>query len=162
MDQAGGKPEPLTKRREGMTFAPEWSAEGTHLAFSDKDGKSPFPPQSDEVTVEEKKAEGEGKAEEKKPGAAGKAADEKAEAKDKDEKKATPFRVDFEGLGSRVTRAPIEGDNIRGFAVGKGYLVYTVAGAPFYGRDSYAKPALKLYSLKDRKESTRPSGRRTR
>ena len=39
VDQAGGKPEPLTKGRQGMTYAPEWSAEGTHLAFSDKDGK---------------------------------------------------------------------------------------------------------------------------
>jgi tricorn protease len=271
LDQAGGKPEQMTKGRQGMTYAPEWSAEGTHLAFSDKDGKlfvltladrkvvevadeargllrdyawspkgaylafsmsddnesrsihvwsaldgkvhrvtdelfneespawdpegeflfylsdrefapqisfeynyalnrttgiyaftlkkdgkSPFPPQSDEVTFGEKKEEGEGK-DEKKP-EAGKADDEKAEAKDEDEKKeekkTAPFRVDFEGLGSRVTRAPIEADNIRGFAVGKGYLVYTVTGAQFYGRDSYAKPTLKLYSLKDRKEST--------
>jgi tricorn protease len=112
-----------------------------------KDGKSAFPPQSDEVTLEEKKAEGEAKADEKKP-----EADTKTEAKA--EKKETPFRVDFDGLGSRLTRVPIEGDNVRGLAAGKGHLVYAVAGAPFYGRDSYAKPALRLYSLKDRKEST--------
>ncbi len=271
VDQAGGKPEPLTKGRQGMTYAPEWSAEGTHIAFSHKDGglfvvtladrkvvevardergtirdyawspkgaylafskgdpdesrsihvwsatdgalhrvtdelfneespawdldgehlfylsdrdfapqistfewnfatnrttgiyavtlkkdgKSPFPPQSDEVTFEEKKAEGEAKPEEKKPAADdGKDDDAKAEAKDKPAKKETPFRIDFEGLGSRVTRVPIEGDNIDGLAVGKGHLLYTVTGAPFYGRDSYVKPALKLYSFKDRKEST--------
>jgi tricorn protease len=268
VDQAGGKPEQLTKGREGMKYAPEWSAEGTHIAFSDKDGKlfvvtladkktvevadeargllrdyawspkgaflafsmsddnesrsihiwsaadgkvrrvtdelfneespawdpegeflfylsdrdfapqistfewnyatsrttgiyaltlkkdgeSPFPPESDEVTFGDKKDE----SEDKKPEAA--KTDEKAEPKGRDEKKedkkAAPFRIDFEGLGSRVTRAPIEADNIRGFAVGKGYLVYTVAGARFYGRDSYAKPTLKLFSLKDRKEST--------
>jgi tricorn protease len=268
VDQAGGKPEQLTKGREGMKYAPEWSAEGTHIAFSDKDGKlfvvtladrkvvevadeargllrdyawspqgaylafsmtdenesssihvwsaadgkvhrvtdelfneespawdpegeflfylsdrefapqistfewnyatsrttgiyavtlkkdgkSPFPPESDEVTLGEKKDEGE----DRKPESA--KADEKAEPKGKDEKKeekkAAPFRIDFEGLGSRVTRAPIEADNIRGFAVGKGYLVYTVAGARFYGRDSYAKPSLRVFSLKDRKEST--------
>ena len=76
-----------------------------------------------------------------------KAADAKAEGKGKPEKKETPFRIDFEGLGSRVTRVPIEGDNINGLAVGKGHLLYTVTGAPFYGRDSYAKPTLKLYSL---------------
>jgi tricorn protease len=249
VDQAGGQPEQVTKGRQGMTYTPEWSAEGTHLAFSDKDGKlfvltladrkvveiaddergqirdyawspkgaflafsmsdanesssihvwsatdgkvhrvtdetfneespawdpegeflfylsdrdfapqisaeynyalnrttgiyavtlktdgkSAFPPQSDEVTFEEKKDEGEKKGDEKKPEA--------------------PFRVDFDGLGSRVTRAPIEADNIRALAVGKGHLLYTVTGAPFYGRDSYAKPALKIYSLKDRKEST--------
>lgn len=261
VDQAGSKPEQITKGGEGMRYAPEWSAEGTHLAFSDKDGKlfvvaladkklveiaddergmirdyawspkgaylafsmtdannsrsihiwsaddgklhrvtdelfgeespawdpegeflfhlsdrdfapqisgfewnfatsrttgiyaltlkkdgkSPFPPQSDEVTFEEKKAEGAEKA---------KSEDEKAGAKDKPEKKEVPFRIDFEGLGSRITRAPIEGNNLDGLAVGKGHLVYTVVGAPFYGRDSYAKPALKLYALKDRKEST--------
>ncbi len=271
VDQAGGKPEQVTKGREGTTYAPEWSAEGTHLAFSDKDGKlfvlpladrkvveiaddergmirdytwspkgaylafsmsdanesrsihvwsatdgtvhrvtddlfneespawdlegeflfylsdrdfapqistfewnfatsrttgiyavtlkkdgkSPFPPQSDEVTLEEKKAEGEAKPEEKKPEADEKETEAKAaDVKDKPKKKETPFRIDFDGLGSRVTRVPIEGDNINGLAVGKGHLLYTVTGAPFYGRDSATKPALKLYSFKDRKEST--------
>jgi tricorn protease len=259
VDQAGGKPEQLTKGREAMTYAPEWSAEGTHIAFSDKDGKlfvlnladrkvveiaddergqirdyawspkgaylafsmsdpnqsrslhiwsatdgtlhrvtdeifneespawdlggeslfylsdrefapqistfewnyatsrttgvfaltlrkdgkSPFPPQSDEVTIGEKKAGDE----QKEPGA------DEAKA-DPEKKAAPPFRIDFEGLGSRVTRVPIEADNINGLAAGKGHIIYTVTGAPFYGRDSYAKPALKLYSFKDRKETT--------
>jgi tricorn protease len=259
VDQAGGTPERLTKGRQGMTYAPAWSAEGTHLAFSDKDGKlfvltladrklieiaderrglltdyawsprgaylafsmsdpngsssihiwsaadgqlhrvtddlfneqspawdpegeslyylsdrafapqissfewnfatsrttsiyaltlrkdgkNPFPPQSDEVTPEEKKAE-DAKAVDKKP------ADPKAEAA----KKETPFRIDFEGLASRVTRVPIEADNIDALAAGKGQLVYTVSGAPFYGRDSFPKTRLVLYTLKDRKEST--------
>jgi tricorn protease len=272
VDQAGGKPEQLTKGRQGMTYAPEWSAEGTHLAFSDKDGrlfvvvladrkvvevaddergmirdyvwspkgaylafsmtdpnesrsihvwsaadgtlrrvtddvfneespawdldgehlyylsdrdfapqissiewnyagnrttglfaltlkrdgKSPFPPQSDEVTLDEKKAEGEKKVEgDTKAEGEEKADEKKPEAGEKAEKKKeTPFRIDFEGLASRVTRVPLDGENVGSLAVGKGHLLYTVAGAPFYGRDSYAKPALKLYSLKDRKEST--------
>ena len=269
VDQAGGKPEAVTRGRQGMIYAPEWSAEGTHLAFSDKDGKlfvltlagrtlalvadderalirdyawspkgaylafsmtdannsrsihvwsagdatlhrvtddvfneegpawdldgdflyylsdrdfapqisgfewnfatnrttgifavtlrkdgkSPFPPQSDEVTFDDKKTDGEAKSEDEKPDA-DKASDVKADAKDKAKKKDTPFRIDWEGLGSRVTRVPIDGDNIDGLAVGKGHLVYGVTGAPFYGRDSYAKPALKLYSLKDRKATT--------
>jgi tricorn protease len=269
VDQAGGKPEQLTKGRSGMTYAPAWSAEGTHLAFSDKDGKlfvltladrrlleiaddergqirdyvwspkraylafsmsdpnesrslhvwsaasqklqrvsdelfneeqpawdldgdylyylsdrdfapqissfewnyatsrttgiyaltlrkdgkSPFPPQSDEVTFGEEKAEGEAKGDDKKPADA-RADDERAGAKDEAEKKETPFRVDFEGLGSRVTRVPVEADNIQSLAVGKGHIVFHVSGAPFYGRDSYAKPALKLFALKDRKTTT--------
>jgi len=269
VDQAGGKPEQVTKGRQGMTYAPEWSAEGTHLAYSDKDGKlfvltladrkvtlvadeergllrdyswspkgaylafsmtdanqsrslhvwsasdatlhrvtdeifneqrpawdldgdflyylsdrdfapqisgfewnyatnrttgifavtlrkdgkSPFPPQSDEVSLDDKKAEGETKAEDEKPDA-DKAGDVKAEAKDKPKKKETPFRIDWDGLGSRATRVPIDGDNVSGLAVGKGHLVYSVIGAPFYGRDSYAKPQLKLYSLKERKATT--------
>ena len=269
VDQAGGKPEQVTKGRQGTTYAPEWSAEGTHLAFSDKDGKlfvltladrtitlvadeerglirdyswspkaaylafsmtdvnesrsvqvwsasdatlhrvtdatfneespawdldgdflyylsdrdfapqisgfewnfatsrttgifavtlrkdgkSPFPPQSDEVSLDDKKAEGETKAEDEKADAA-KPGEDKAEAKDKPKKKETPFRIDWDGLGSRVTRVPIDADNIDGLAVGKGHLVYGVSGAPFYGRDSYAKPQLKLYSFKDRKATT--------
>jgi len=268
-DQAGGKPEQVTKGRQGMTYAPEWSAEGTHLAFSDKDGKlfvlaladrkvvevaddergqirdyswspkgaylafsmtdanelrsihvwsaseaklyrvtdelfneespawdldgdflyylsdrdfapqistfewnyatsrttgiyaltlrkdgkSPFPPQSDEVTLDEKKPEGEAKSDQKEA-EGGKPAGAKPEAKDEAKKKETPFRIDFDGIGARVTRAPIDADNIGSLAVGKGHLVYRVSGAPFYGRDSYMKPALKLYSLKDRKAST--------
>ncbi|HLA76048.1 MAG TPA: S41 family peptidase [Vicinamibacteria bacterium] len=273
VDQAGGKPEQITKGGEGMRYAAEWSAEGTHLAFSDKDGKlfvvaladrkpieiaddergmirdyawspkgaylafsmadanqsrsihiwsavdgkvhrvtddlfneespawdpegeslfyvsdrdfapqisgfewnfatsrstgiyaltlkkdgkSPFPPQSDEVTFEEKKAEGSEKAkagDKKKDEPEGKTETKDDTAKDKPEKKEVPFRIDFEGIGSRVTRAPLEGNNIEGLAVGKGHLVYTAVGAPFYGRDSYTKPALKLYAFKDRKEST--------
>ena len=118
-----------------------------------KDGKSPFPPQSDEVTFDDKKAEGETKAEDEKPDA-DKASDEKPDAKDKPKKKETPFRIDWDGLGSRVTRVPVDGDNVDGLAVGKGHLVYGVTGAPFYGRDSYAKPQLKLYSFKDRKATT--------
>jgi tricorn protease len=93
-----------------------------------KDGKSPFPPQSDEVTFDSKKAEGETKAEDEKPDAA-KPGEDKAEAKPKPKKKETPFRIDWEGLGSRVTRVPIDGDNIDGLAVGKGHLVYSVTGA---------------------------------
>jgi tricorn protease len=262
VDEKGGKPEQLTKGGEGMRYAPEWSAEGTHVAFSDKDGKlyvvaladrkvveiadderdlirdyawspkgaylafsmseandnrslhvwsasdgkvhrvtdatfdeeqpawdpdgeylyylsarefapqisqvewnyagnrmigifaialkkdgkNPFPPQSDEVT---EKKEGEDKSPETKSEPTG-----KPDAKDKSEKKETPFRVDFDGLASRVTRVPVDADDIDGLAVAKGYIVYTKEGAPFYGRDSYQKPALTLFSLKDRKEST--------
>lgn len=34
-----GKPEQLTSGGKAMRYAAEWSADGTHLAFSDKDGK---------------------------------------------------------------------------------------------------------------------------
>jgi tricorn protease len=282
VDQAGGKPEQITKGREGTTYAPEWSADGTHLAFSDKDGKlfvvaladrkpveiaddergairdytwspkgaflafsmsdtnesrslhvwsaqdrtahrvtdelfneespawdldgeflfylsdreyapqistfewnyatnrttgvyaltlkkdgkSPFPPQSDEVTLGDLK-----KADDDTPEVGGKAKAGAAPAKDGDEdgeapkdadkaakkdekKKETPFRIDFDGLGSRVTRAPIEADNIGALAAGKGHLLYVVRAAPFYGRDPYTRPSLKIFSLKERKAST--------
>jgi tricorn protease len=112
-----------------------------------RDGPSPFPPQSDEVTPE--------KADEK-PAGAGKAEDkekDKDKAK-KDDKPAKPLRIDFEGLAQRVTRAPIEPANIDGFVATKGQLLFGRTGAPFYGRDPDPKTALVLYSIKDRKESS--------
>jgi tricorn protease len=272
IDQAGGRPEPVTSGGQAMRYAPEWSAEGTHIAFSDKDGrlyvlsladkklvqiaddprgmirdytwsprgaylafsmndvsgtrslhiwsatdgqvhrmadetfneeapswdpegehlyyqserqfaplisqvewnfagarmtglfaltlkkdgKSPFPPPSDEVTFGEKKDEAK-----KEAGPSGK--DDKAvEGKDKGkaepEKKETPFRIDFDGLASRVTRVPVEADNYQGVVATKGHLLYVKADAPFYGRDPRAKATLVLYSIKDRKESTLAEG----
>ena len=273
VDQAGGKPEQVTSGGQAMRYAPEWSAEGTHLAFSDKDGrlyvvtladrkivqvaddprgmirdytwspkgaylafsmndasgtrslhvwsaadaqvhrvtddvfneyapswdpegeylyyqserqfapqisqvewnfagarmtglfaltlkkdgKSPFPPPSDEVTFGEKKDEA--KPEADKPA---KKDDEAAEAKDKakaePEKKETPFRIDFDGLASRVTPVPVEADNYQGVVAVKGHLLYVKADAPFYGRDPRAKATLVIYSIKDRKESTLAEG----
>src|SRR5258708_5366620 len=114
-----------------------------------KDTKNPFPPESDEVTIAK---EGEKAANADKS----KAEKKKGEKKDekKEEKPKEYIRIDFDGLASRVTRVPIEGDNYRGLEVTKDYLVYARAGASFYGRDSYPQAALILYSLKDRKEST--------
>ena len=264
VDQAGGKPEQVTSGGQAMRYAAEWSAEGTHLAFSDKDGrlyvvaladkklsqiaddprahirdyswspkgaflafsmsnpsgarslyvwsaadaalhrltddgwneyapswspdgeqlyylserqfapqvstvefnyagqrmtglfaltlkkdgKSPFPPQSDEVTPDEKKEE---KKDETKPGEAA----DKAKAP---EKKEAPFRIDFEGLGARVTRVPVEADNYRGVVVTKDALLYVRDDAFFYGREPRSKPVLALFSLKDRKETTLAEG----
>jgi tricorn protease len=136
-------------------FAPqisaiEWNYAGNRMTSIyaltlKKDGKNPFPPESDEVTtVEEKKKDGE-----KTEGDA-KADEKKAEP----EKKAAPFRVDFDGLALRVTRVPVEAENYRGVAAAKGGLLYVKTGAPFYGRDSYDEPALVFFAFKDRKEST--------
>jgi tricorn protease len=276
VDEKGGKPEQLTRGGEGMRYAPEWSAEGTHIAFSDKDGKlyvltladrklvqiaddprgqirdytwsprgaylafsmndlngtrslhiwsaadgqlhrvtdetfneegpsfdpdgeylyyqserefapqislvewnyagarmtslfaltlkkdgkSPFPPQSDEVTLGEKKDEQKADA-----AATGEKDETSAESGQKakagavkPEKKETPFRIDFDGLGSRVTRVPVVADNYRGVVATKTGLVYVKADAPFYGREPRSKPALVFYSTKDRKETTLAEG----
>ena len=69
-----------------------------------KDGKNPFPPESDEVTIAK---EGE------KPAATDKA---KPEEK-KEEKKKEYIKIDFDGLIDRVTRVPLEADNYRGLVV---------------------------------------------
>jgi tricorn protease len=99
-----------------------------------KDVKNAFAPESDEVTIEEEKKSEPGKA--------------------KEPEKKDYLKIDFDGLGQRVTRVPIAADNYGGLATVKGHLLYTVSGAPFYGRESYAPPILKQYSLRERREAT--------
>ncbi len=109
-----------------------------------KDGKNPFPPESDEVSITK---EGEKPAGDK----------EKPEEK-KEPKKKEYIRIDFDGLSDRVTRVPVEADNYGGLVATKEYLIYARGGAPFYGRESYPPAALVLFSFKDRKENTLAEG----
>ncbi len=99
-----------------------------------KEVENPFPPESDEVTLgeEEKKEK-----------------DEK-----KKEKKKTYIKIDFDGLAKRTTRVPIEDDNMWGLAAVEEHLLFVKTGAGFYGRESYVKPSLQIYSLKDRELSS--------
>jgi len=97
-----------------------------------KDVKHPFPPQSDEVTIGE----------------------EKDKEEKKDEKKIKTVMIDFDGLAERVTKVSIDDDNMYGLSVVEGYILFIKAGASFYGRESYTKPSLQIYSIKDRELST--------
>ena len=110
-----------------------------------KDVKNPLPFESDEVTVgeEEKKEE---KADEKK--------DEK-----KEEKKKAYTKIDFDGLAGRVVRIPVPFENYDGLTVTKdGNLLYVKVPSFFLGRDGAGQPSLRVFSLKDRKESTLADG----
>ena len=99
-----------------------------------KDTKNPFPYESDEVSVTE----------EKKPDAPGGGA----------KPPETAEKIDFDGIEARVTKAPLPADNYGGLAVNKGNLIYVV-GAPFYyGRGAETQSSLRIFSLKDRKETT--------
>ncbi|MGA2809869.1 MAG: S41 family peptidase [Candidatus Acidiferrum sp.] len=122
-----------------------------------KDGKNPFPVESDEATVSKpgEDAEKPGDVPEKGEKKADKDGQKKEEKKDKkEEKKKEYVRIDFDGLGERVTRVPVGADNLGGLVVTKEYLVYAREGAPFYGRDSYPQTAVVLFSRKDHKETT--------
>jgi tricorn protease len=99
-----------------------------------KDVKNPFPPEDDPVTIT-------------KPGDA-----EKKEEPKKDEA-PKPLTIDFDGLGSRVTRVPLDGENYAGLTAKAGYLLYELASTRYYGRQAETKPSLRIYSLKDRKET---------
>ena len=107
-----------------------------------KDAKNPFPPESDEVTIS-------------KEGDKDKKDDKKDEKKDdKDQDKNKDLVIDFDGLGARVARVPVEAANYRGLSVKSGHLLYVSAPAFYYGRQSDIQAALKVFAFKDRKETT--------
>ncbi|HTQ58128.1 MAG TPA: S41 family peptidase [Bryobacteraceae bacterium] len=116
-------------------------ATGIFVMALRKDVKSPFPPESDEVTL---------KSEDK---------DKDKDAKDKDAKDKKPEEpkdggIDFDGLDQRVARVPLDANNYFGLAVKSDALIYGVAPAPYYGRPAGTKPSVRIFAFKDRKETT--------
>src|SRR2546430_535076 len=108
-----------------------------------KDVKNPFPPESDEVSVS-KSAEG-STSEAPKP----------AEAKpESTPKPPAEMSIDFDGIAKRVARVPIGADNYGGISAKPGFLIYATGPAFYYGRQGDRPPQLKIFSLKDRKETT--------
>jgi tricorn protease len=125
-----------------------------------KDVPHLFPPESDEVKIGDDKKADDKKADEQKPDAPGDAkpaTDGKpAETKTAETKAADPksdLVIDTDGLEHRVMRVPVPADNYAGLAATKTALVYTVGGAPYYGRDSERDQSLRIYTFKDRKET---------
>lgn len=117
-----------------------------------RDVKNPFAPESDEVSVEEKKKDS--------PADDGKGKRSKADRKDKENAgregstlAAKPVKIDLEGLAGRAVAVPVEAANIKGLAVVKDYLLFSTTGAPFYGRDSYEETKLHIFDMKERKAS---------
>ena len=112
-----------------------------------KDVKHPFPAESDEVAVAKPKDES---AAEKKDGEG----EKPAEAKPATPPAAKAMTIDFDGISSRVARVPIGADNYGGIAAKPGFLIYSTGPAFYYGRQGDRPPQLKIFSLKDRKETT--------
>jgi tricorn protease len=113
-----------------------------------RDVKHPFPPESDEVNAGDKDKEKD------KPADADKKAGDGKDAKPAEKKEAVkPLAIEFDGLAQRVAKVPVAADNLNLFSAIKGALLYSKAGAGFYGRDSYQKVALYVYDLKKREES---------
>ena len=138
-----------------------------------KDVKHPFPPESDEVTVakpdEPAKPKGtppgvepkepakdinrelnkEPATETEKPAAQTPTPDPKAEAKP-----PATMVIDFDGIQDRVARVPVAAENYGGLSAKTGHILYGIGPAFYYGRSGDRPAVLKIYSLKDRKETT--------
>ncbi|MBX3290523.1 MAG: PD40 domain-containing protein [Acidobacteria bacterium] len=111
-----------------------------------KDVKHPFPMESDEVTIaaEATPSPSPSPASSPTPGtpAASPTPSQKAE------------RIDFDGIVNRASKVPLPADNYGGLAANKGHIIYSVGGPFFNGRSSGVQPSLRIFSLKDRKETT--------
>jgi len=162
--------------RSARQFAPqissvEWNfagnrQEGVFALALRKDVANPFAPESDEVTIAEKEAdkdpEGDAKTNQKEkqrqdPDEA-KSGDDKpakdSDASKEDTKELECVKIDFDGLADRVIRVPVEAENRWGLSAVKKMLLFVDRGASFYGRESYTKPTLKIFDMKERKVST--------
>ena len=137
-----------------------------------KSVKHPFPPESDEVTITpEPQPEGNDKLRPTEPRPQPR--DEKevpqtqpnaspspspsatptAQTPAKNQTSAQPETIDFDGITKRVARVPLPAENYGGLTAKTGHLLYIV-GAPFYyGRQADKQPSLRIFSLKDRKET---------
>jgi len=118
-----------------------------------KDVKHPFPPESDEVTISkgesDKPKPAESPATESKPEPEKPAGDTKSETKP-----PATMTVDFDGIDSRVARAPIPADNYGGLSAKAGHLLYAIGPAFYYGRQGDRPAQLRIFAFKDRKETT--------
>ena len=121
-----------------------------------EDVAHPFPSESDEVAIADEDAEGEDGDSSDGDAAEGEAKDEKDDEgdgeSDGDAEEDEPIAIDFEGLGERVARVPIDGDNYTGLSVVEGHLVYLRTGPFYYGRASHSQPSLRMFVLADREE----------
>lgn len=99
--------------------------------------KNPFPPESDEATIVEEKKEGSPS-----PTPTGAPA-------------APTEKIDFDGIEGRAVRVPgLGADNYAGLSATKGHLLYSVQPPFYYGRQAETQPSVRIYSTKDRKETT--------
>ncbi len=67
---------------------------------------------------------------------------------------AVDVAIEFDGLESRVARAPVDFDNLGGLSVTAEHLLFVGAPAFFYGRDVEPGAQLRAYSLDEREVFT--------
>jgi tricorn protease len=126
----------------GRSYAPQfdnhdfnWAVardEGIFALALRRDVPHPFPPESDEVTLEGEKKD-DNKKDAKKPGGY--------------------ISIDFDGLAERVARVPVPFEDYNGLYAVEGKLLYTRLPAFYLGRESEPQ-LLQVFNFEDRKETT--------
>ena len=108
-----------------------------------KDSKNPFPFESDEVSIVEEKKEG---------------TPAPAVSPSPAASPSMPEKIDFDGIEGRAAKAPLGADNYGGLVATKGHLIYTINAPFYYGRQADTQASVRVFSLKDRKETTLLTG----
>jgi len=115
-----------------------------------KDVPHLFPPESDEVTMDEEDGEendGDAKASKKKK--------DEDDADEADERELKEYIViDFESLADRTLRVPVEADNYGGLSATDEYLLFYRSPPFYYGRQPDFKTELKIFSFENREATT--------
>jgi tricorn protease len=106
-----------------------------------KDVANPFPPEEDTVTLADETKE----------------SGKKPDAKPEGDGKPAPTRIDFDGLASRVVRVPVPFDNYGSLNAADGRLIFVKRPPNTFGEAPY-KPALQIFTFKDRKVFTLAEG----
>ena len=127
-------------------FAPqighfEWNYEvnrsvGIDALVLTADGDNPFAPRNDEA----------------KPAKAEQEATQDGE--DSGNEPPAEVRIDFEGLGERVVRAPIEPANIEGLELTPTHILYVSSPPFYYGREPDVPASLEAFAYEDRETFT--------
>ncbi len=113
------------------------------LALRDDVGH-PFPPESDEVTIDDEDDTDTD-------------ADTEGDEDSSDESESY-LSIDWDGLAERVARIPVGADNYGGLAGLDGHLIVFRGGPFYYGRSSDVTPEIQIFSFADRKVETLASG----
>lgn len=104
-----------------------------------EDVPHPLPPESDEVVV------------------TGRSNDDDAEGDagvSEEQSETEPIGIDFEGLGGRVVRLPVDFDNYVGLTAGDDRVFFIRTGAQFYGRAGDVPTELRTFSFDERDTNT--------
>ncbi|PYV94235.1 MAG: hypothetical protein DMG89_25965 [Acidobacteria bacterium] len=126
-----------------------------YIATLQKDEPSPFPALSDEAQIKKEEKKDEAPTEPaKKSGKEQSKGESKDKDKDKKDEKEKPkeFRIDLDGLQSRVVALPIDPAVINTYYAAKGFVYYSTKpvqglSGPLPGESS----AVRVYDLKERK-----------
>ena len=117
------------------------------------DVEHPYPLENDEAGEKDEDEEGDDESddEEDEPQDSKKDADSDDDDEDKDdEEDDEPIVIEFDGLGRRVARVPVEADNYSNLNAIEGHLIYVRGGPFYYGRSSDIDPEIMVFSHEDR------------